>query len=166
MSTNQCKAIAQGPDGRKLSAIAVATVASPKPGSPGVSVSAWQIFDAATDEQISEPVMKSSRAANRYQWYPLIMAIRGVIESCLAGDEVTVEVSMANLATAFQFDGRGAAGKYVEDGRTIAEVIKFASEEGVKFSAKYAPVGPRQRHLKKKALALANLQLARLAAEN
>ncbi|WP_156936450.1 hypothetical protein [Mesorhizobium sp. LNJC384A00] len=131
-----------------------------------MSVSAWQIFDAATDEQIGEPVMKSSRAANRYQWYPLIMAIRGVIESCLSGDEATIEVCMANLATAFQFDGRGAAGKYVEDGQTIAEIIKFASEEGVKFSVKHAPVGPRQRHLKKKALGLANAQLARLAAEN
>ncbi|ANN55969.1 hypothetical protein A9174_03765 [Mesorhizobium loti NZP2037] len=90
------------------------------------------------------------------------MAARGVIEDCLSGDQVTVEISMVDLATAFQSEGLGMDGKYVKDGQTIAEVIKLAAEKGVTFSVKYAPVGPRQKDLKKKALAQANVQLTRL----
>lgn len=73
---------------------------------------------------------------------------------------------MADLATAFQSEGLGVDGKYVKDGQTIAEVIKLAAEKGVRFSINYAPVGPRQRELKKKALAQANVQLGRLGGRN
>lgn len=159
-------AVAHGAAGRKLLAIAVATVASPQSGSPGVSASAWQIFDAATGEKIGGPRTIPSRAANRYQWYALIKAVCGVIEDCLSGDEVTVEISMADLATAFQSEGLGVDGKYVKDGQTIAEVIKLVAEKRVRLSVEYAPVGPRQRDLKKKALAQANVQLRRLGGRN
>nr|WP_155249144.1 hypothetical protein [Mesorhizobium loti] len=162
MSVSQSGAVAQAAARRQLFAIAVATVASPKSGSPGVSASAWQIFDAVTGEKIGDPRTITSRAANRHQWYALIMAARGVIEDCLSGDQVTVEISMVDLATAFQSEGLGMDGKYVKDGQTIAEVIKLAAEKGVTFSVKYAPVGPRQKDLKKKALAQANVQLTRL----
>ncbi|MGX9143491.1 hypothetical protein [Mesorhizobium sp. 128a] len=73
---------------------------------------------------------------------------------------------MADLATAFQSEGRGVDGTFVKDGQTIAGVIKLASEKGAAFSVKYASVGPRQRALKKKALALANVQLTRLIGGN
>lgn len=73
---------------------------------------------------------------------------------------------MADLATAFQSGGRSVHGKYVEDGETIAEVIKLAADKVVTFSVKYAPVGPRQKNLKKKALAQANVQLTHLGGRN
>ncbi|ODA91845.1 hypothetical protein BFX40_02370 [Mesorhizobium sp. SEMIA 3007] len=70
---------------------------------------------------------------------------------------------MFDLASAFQARGRNSSGRYVKDGAEIAEVITFASEQGVVLIVNHAPVGSRQKALKKEALKLSRERLAGLS---